>query len=99
VSQPTSTTIQAVFEKLAAYEDLEEQGRLVVLPCKVGDTVYQKDHCGEIYEAVIQSIIIDRMRTIFITSGIGFDETAVGKTVFHTREEAEKALKGASEDA
>lgn len=26
--------------KLKAYEDLEEQGRLVVLPCKVGDTVY-----------------------------------------------------------
>ena len=26
--------------RLAAYEDAEEQGRLVVLPCKVGDTVY-----------------------------------------------------------
>ena len=27
-------------EKLKYYEDLEEQGRLLVLPCKVGDTVY-----------------------------------------------------------
>lgn len=27
-------------EKLADYEDLEEQGRLIKLPCKVGDTVY-----------------------------------------------------------
>ena len=26
-------------EKLADYEDLEEQGVLVILPCKVGDTV------------------------------------------------------------
>lgn len=26
--------------KLAAYEDAEEQGRLVVLPCKVGETVF-----------------------------------------------------------
>lgn len=26
--------------KLKDYEDLEEQGRLVKLPCKVGDTVY-----------------------------------------------------------
>jgi hypothetical protein len=26
--------------KLKEYEDLEEQGRLVKLPCKVGDTVY-----------------------------------------------------------
>lgn len=29
-----------VLQKLADYEDLEEQGRLVKLPCKVGDTVY-----------------------------------------------------------
>lgn len=29
-----------VLQKLAEYEDLEEQGRLVKLPCKVGDTVY-----------------------------------------------------------
>lgn len=28
-------------EKLKRYEDLEEQGRLVMLPCKVGDTVYE----------------------------------------------------------
>lgn len=27
-------------EKLKQYEDLEEQGRLLRLPCKVGDTVY-----------------------------------------------------------
>lgn len=30
-------------EKLADYEDAEEQGRLVKLPCKVGDTVYLID--------------------------------------------------------
>lgn len=28
-------------EKLATYENLEEQGLLVRLPCKVGDTVYR----------------------------------------------------------
>ena len=28
-------------EKLKYYEDLEEQGRLLVLHCKVGDTVYE----------------------------------------------------------
>lgn len=27
-------------EKLADYEDTEEQSRLIILPCKVGDTVY-----------------------------------------------------------
>ena len=29
--------------KLKDYEDLEEQGRLIKLPCKVGDTVYLID--------------------------------------------------------
>nr|DAW99376.1 MAG TPA: hypothetical protein [Bacteriophage sp.] len=29
-----------LIERLGKYEDLEEQGRLVKLPCKVGDTVY-----------------------------------------------------------
>ena len=29
-----------MIKKLAHYEDLEEQGRLIELPCKVGDTVY-----------------------------------------------------------
>lgn len=29
-----------VLDKLATYEDLEEQGLLVRLPCKVGDDVY-----------------------------------------------------------
>lgn len=30
-----------LLEKLGGYEDLEEQGRLVKLPCKVGDVVYR----------------------------------------------------------
>lgn len=30
----------SVCEKLGDYEDLEEQGRLVKLPCKIGDDVY-----------------------------------------------------------
>ena len=30
----------SICEKLGKYEDLEEQGRLIKLPCKVGDTVY-----------------------------------------------------------
>ena len=31
---------QAMIDKLAHYEDIEEQGRLIELPCAVGDTVY-----------------------------------------------------------
>ena len=37
--------IDGVLKKLANYEDLEEQGRLIKLPCKVGDTVWDND-CG-----------------------------------------------------
>lgn len=41
---PTGTaycrTMKKMIRKLAAYEDLEEQGLLVRLPCKVGDDVY-----------------------------------------------------------
>ena len=33
----------ALINKLAAYEDTEEQGLLVRLPCKVGDTLYEID--------------------------------------------------------
>ena len=33
-------TIADVIDKLAEYEDLEEQGLLLRLPCKIGDKVY-----------------------------------------------------------
>lgn len=35
--------IKRAIDKLAEYEDMEEQGRLVKLPCKVGDTLYRID--------------------------------------------------------
>ena len=40
VSTMSYGEITAVFEKLAHYEDLKEQGRLIKLPCAVGDTAY-----------------------------------------------------------
>lgn len=56
--------------RLAAYEDAEEQGLLLRLPCKVGDTVwvvtspfnvfddieYDEDMKDEVYEAFISSV-------------------------------------------
>ena len=32
-----------LYMRLKSYEDLEEEGRLLVLPCKVGDTLYEID--------------------------------------------------------
>lgn len=38
----------ACIDRLGEYENLEEQGLLVKLPCKVGDTVYIVAECGNI---------------------------------------------------
>jgi len=44
----SNVTIREVLDKLAKYEDLEEQGRLLKPPFMVGDTVYQViDGCIE----------------------------------------------------
>ena len=62
----------------------EQTGRLVVLPCKVGDTVYQID-AERVYESEVKWIIFD-------CDDIAFDERAIGGSIFLTREEAEAAL-------
>ena len=64
----------------------EQTGRLVVLPCKVGDTVYQIDS-ESVYESEVKWIIFD-------CDDIAFDERAIGGSIFLTREDAEAALKG-----
>ena len=74
-------------EKLAEYETAEEEGRLVVLPCRVGTRVYEiYQFCGygawEIEEHKIKLEDLDK----------------IGKTVFLTREEAEKASREMEED-
>ena len=45
-----------ILEKLAEYEDLEEQGLLLRLPCKVGDTIYEVSY--ENREFVIKEHIV-----------------------------------------
>jgi hypothetical protein len=68
---------------------------VIVPPCKVGDTVYQQDGV-RIYESVIEEITIDIAavrpnKMIFYTNKITFDQTAIGRIIFLTREEAEAA--------
>ena len=81
-AQALSTTPDHLCDLLQA----EQTGRLVVLPCKVGDKVYQID-AERVYESEVKGIIYD-------AGHIDFDERAIGKTVFLTREEAEASLKG-----
>ena len=88
-------------EKLAEYETAEDEGRLVVLPCKVGDTVYLIDDIDCVFEreSIVTEIEIDKDgATIMIQDEIpicssGYNLSDFGEIVFLTREEAEKALK------
>lgn len=83
------------------YKDAEEQGLLVRLPCKVGDTVYVQTR-NFISELRITLVSVDTsdMSMYFswmLNSGIypnldGFSGYELGKFVFLTREEAEKKL-------
>ena len=90
----------SICEKLGKYEDLEEQGRLIKLPCKVGDAVYvpTRDFISELR---IVHISISKNNTFFhwmLNAGIypnldGFSVDKIGKTVFLTKSEAEAKLK------
>ena len=102
--EPDCEEIDAVYRKLKEYEDLEEHGRLVKLPCKVGDTLYSalgekvlksevisvKYHCEAENHGVFirERIIID---TDDFETEINFSD--IGKTVFLTKSEAEAKLK------
>jgi len=89
-----------MIEKLARYEEDEEHGLLVRLPCKVGDTVYTPTR-NFVSELIIAKVILYRDTVFFgwnLISGIypnlhGFPEREIGESVFLTREEAEKKLK------
>lgn len=86
-----------LIERLGKYEDLDEQGRLIKLPCKVGDVVYVTE--STLVEAMCVRIQLDGDRNgIWINAKeypydrwISFK--AFGKTVFLTKSEAEAKLK------
>lgn len=84
-------------DRLTYYEDLEEQGRLVVLPCKVGDTVYIPHYEKGVVAVRVQGISISVSgRTILRFGGYPYESAwgdGCGKDWFLTREEAEAALK------
>lgn len=89
-----------VYFKLKDYEDLEEQGRLVKLPCKVEDTVYGIS-MGKIINLTVNEISIfcmkgEKIINVKCQSNDEFRnyvEREFGKTVFLTKEEAEAKLK------
>lgn len=95
--------IQKAFEKLAEYEDLEEQRKLLKLPCAIGDIVYWI--CGtEILPMEIEyfQILPNKVEFSFKYCGGGgrlknftkyMCDSDIGKNVFPTHQEAEAKLK------
>ena len=92
-----------VLNRLAEYEDLEEQGLLLRLPCKVGSTLYQPISNRQINEYKVIGLCFDITRNEFmyeVAYQIGLewykttcDFDRINKTVFLTKEEAEQKLK------
>ena len=80
-----------VAEKLATYEDLEEQGLLVRLPCPIGTTVW--DICGmDIRENVVSGLEYDKGGKWFLWANENECLGELNVLVFLNREEAENKL-------
>lgn len=79
--------------RLRELAEADKDGRVVVLPCKVGDTVYFA-LLGRIIEKQVFSIVSFSNSTRIYCGGTSeyFRPDDIGKTFFLTREEAEKAL-------
>lgn len=91
-------------EKLA---EADKDGRTVVLPCKVGDTLYEVTGRKTISEYRVKAIRVE-LFCVFIEWEIekgfvwqslsGITQNEIGKTVFLTREEAEAALEAMKDE-
>ena len=85
-------------DRLRELAEADKDGRVVVLPCKVGDTVWRIIRDGEPHitrDEVRDMYFADDMTPCVELVGrrVTFTEK-FGKTVFLSREEAEKALRG-----
>ena len=96
-----------LYNKLAHYEDLEEQGRLIELPCKVGDTVWCVTD-KYIFVAWVDSfylteedglLSLEVNLTDAVENDIEIKASSFGHNVFLTEAEAEAKLAELSGDA
>lgn len=100
VEECENAYLLAVQKKLKEYEHLEERGRLLKLPCKVGDTVYGIS-MGKIIKLVVNEISIFYMKGEKIINVKcqnndefrNYVEKEFGINVFLTKSEAEAKLK------
>ena len=89
-------------ERIRELLKADQDGRVVVLPCRVGDGLWTfcTHPVEQVYSFTVTDISTLNWRTMLNTSRCGvIDARDVGKTVFLTREEAEKALEETKRDA
>ena len=94
-------------DRLEELAEADKDGRLVVPPCKAGDTVYEVTSRKTISEYRVKAIRVELFCTFiewdivagFVDKSIfGVPVNEIGKTVFLTREEAEKALEAMKDE-
>lgn len=87
--KPLKMSKAEMSKEIREWRKLEEQGLLLRLPCKVGDTVYSVE-CGMIREFTVNNFEISERGVVayydYIYIGI------MGNSVFATKEEAEQKL-------
>ena len=102
--------LQEIFDRLAAYEETglepeelaqaKKKGRLVVLPCDVGDKLYDVT-LGEVREKTVISLSMLLSKSVnhlvihaenFRNAVTSHELQDIGKNIFLTREAAEAAL-------
>lgn len=74
-----------IYNRLADLEDKIENGKLIELPCKVGDTIWEVNP----FDDIILSITVPNLHTIICW----IKERAFGKYLFLSKSEAEAKLK------
>lgn len=96
---------EKILEKLGRYEDLEEEGRLIKLPCAIGDKLFFIKKLGEeklIVERKVVGFSIEETGTWIAYGERKIDNKIyrynvkagdIGETVFLTKEAAEAALR------
>ena len=87
-----NTCLCEITDRLAAYEDAEEAGLLIRLPCKMGDTVYTVID-GDIVEVTVSGFTVySNFFALNVMDENGNDWRIVGNNYYHTYAEAEAAL-------
>lgn len=92
--------LHSALMELKKYQEADKDGRLVVLPCKVGDKLYRVFY-GEIFEHRVGSMKYFAIQGKWDIETYPFCpcvESSIGKTIFLTREEAEKALEAMKDE-